>query len=153
MINKLPNPEYLIKFPGGEILYQPLEGIILDLKKKQTLFLSQRREFSVLSKVLKKELVQGSDFNPVCLTVYPSHHCNLNCTYCYIPNKETYPDEFIDPAVVESGARIVAENCKRRNLPFVVGFHGGNEPLLHPEKLEEYLTIIKSEAVRNNSGS
>jgi len=103
-----------------------------------------------MEKMLAGKSINPDDYKPNCLTIYPSHQCNLNCTYCYIPQKEIYPDEYIRPEIVESGARIVADNCMKRKLSFVVGFHGGNEPLLHQEKIEEYLTICRKVAVEHN---
>jgi uncharacterized protein len=35
-------------------------------------------------------------------------------------------------------------------LPFVVGFHGGNEPLLYPEKIETYLGLCEAAAKKKD---
>jgi len=142
--------KYKITFPGGKIIYLPIEGIIIDPLKKKSISLPEKRNLSLLPNSRSQNIPTSYDFMPVCLTVYASHQCNLNCTYCYIPQKDTYPAEFIDPAVVSSGAQIVASNCLKRKLPFVVGFHGGNEPLLHPEKLETYLGVCETAAKKNN---
>ncbi|MBN2215677.1 MAG: hypothetical protein JW723_15720 [Bacteroidales bacterium] len=147
MINKkLPDHRYQISFPGGNLIYQPLEGLIIDTVKNRSFLIRNKRTFSIIQSKPEREEKSVSDFKPVCLTIYASHQCNMNCTYCYIAGKDAYPDEFIDPVVVKSAAGIVAKNCKDRELPFVVGFHGGNEPLLHPEKLEDYLSICESVA-------
>jgi uncharacterized protein len=134
---------YLISFPGGEIIYLPLEGNIIDQTSRRTVNLPEKRKYSVLSAGRSERGITISDFKPVCLTIYPGHHCNLKCTYCYIPDKEKYPEVFIDPVVVESGAELTAVNCRERKMPFVAGFHGGNEPLLNPGELEKYLEICR----------
>lgn len=146
MYNNLSDHRYRIVFPGGEIVYEPLRGLITDPIKKQSVSLPSRRKFSVFSEQPGSGKFHINDFSPICLTIYPSHHCNLNCTYCYIPKKDTYPNAFIEPAMVKSGAQLVASNCIKRKLPFVAGFHGGNEPLLHPDKLEKYIEICESVA-------
>jgi len=137
---------YRIHFPGGELIYHPLEGRINDLTRGRTVDLPNRRDFSLLNRMQVGRTVGSSDFKPICLTLYSSNQCNLACTYCYIPNKENQPTEFLDPAFIESGARMVAENCKERNKPFILGFHGGNEPLLQPERIKESLDICQSVA-------
>ena len=150
MDNNSHSHRYQIIFQGGEIIYEPLKSQIIVNGKKQALFLLPKKKLSLFSGRLGIRDAHISDFNPICLTIYASHHCNLDCTYCYIPKKETYPNEFIDLSVVESGAKIVANNCVKQKIPFTVGFHGGNEPLLHPEKLEKYLAICNSVAIDND---
>ncbi len=140
---------YRITFPGGELIYYPLEGIISDPERQRTFSLPEKRKFSLLSAGRSKQEFRSSYYKPVCLTIYPSHRCNLNCSYCYIPGKDNYCQEFIDPAVVEAGAEATVKNCKERSLPFIAGFHGGNEPLLHLSEIQNYLNICKSVADRN----
>jgi uncharacterized protein len=142
--------QYEIIFQGGKIVYQPLDGRIIDLIKKRTIDLPAKRKISLHINTNKKRDPAVSEFRPVCLTIYASHQCNLNCTYCYIPDKELYPIRFIEPTMVEAGAQFVAKNCKERNLPFILGFHGGNEPLLHPGKIESFIQICKTIARTNN---
>ena len=141
---------YLISFPGGEIIYFPIEGIIIDQLNGRTINLPEKRKFSLLSAGRSEKGVRLSDFKPVCLTIYAGHRCNLKCTYCYIPARENYPEVFIDPAVVESGAELTALNCRDLKMPFVVGFHGGNEPLLYPGELEKYLETCINVARKYN---
>lgn len=136
---------YEINFPGGKLVYYPREGKMIDLLRNKTFRLPEKRHFSFLP----FNNHEPGDFKPICLTIYDSHRCNLNCTYCYIPEKTSFPDIFIDPEAVEAGARLVATNCKNRNLPFVVGFHGGNEPLLNPDKLDTYLSVCEKVAREN----
>jgi uncharacterized protein len=142
--------KYQIIFPGGEVIYDPSEGTIIDPVKNRTITLSEKRKFSLLSNRKSDRDILTSGFKPVCLTIYASHRCNLMCKYCYIPHKEKYPDRFIDPATVQAGAQLVAESCRQQNLPFVVGFHGGNEPLLYPHKIENYLKICQLAAKNKN---
>lgn len=147
---ELSEHKYRITFPGGEFIYLPLDGKIIDPAKKQSISLPAKRGFSLLPVGSVNKNPSSTDFAPVCLTIYASHQCNLRCAYCYVPQKEMYPGEFIDPAIVASGAQIVAEHCAKRNLPFVVGFHGGNEPLLYPEKIETYLGLCEAAAKKKN---
>jgi uncharacterized protein len=141
---------YKITFPGGEIIYMPLDGKIIDPVNQQSISLPEKRTFSLLPGKGVNVKPSSRDFAPVCLTIYASHQCNLDCTYCYIPQKGKYPEDFIDPEMVASGAEIVAEHCTKRSLPFVVGFHGGNEPLLHPERIGNYLDICEAVAKKKN---
>jgi len=141
---------FRIVFPGGEIIYRPSEGIITDMLRKRSISLPGKRNFSLFSAARDKKEFRANDYKPVCLTIYTSHICNLNCSYCYIPGKGKYSQEFIDPAVVKAGAELIANNCKEKDLPFIAGFHGGNEPLLYPSLVGNYLNICKSEATRNN---
>lgn len=128
------------------MLYFPLEGRITDRTRGRTVDLPNRRNFSLINRNQVDKKVESSDFKPICLTLYTSNQCNLACTYCYVPHKKNLPSEFLDPAFIESGARIVAENCKKRNKPFVLGFHGGNEPLLQPGRIKESLDLCQSVA-------
>ncbi len=121
---------YRIGWNSGEISYNPYRGYI--------------RCKSGIKIVKPAGYLGDRPFQPVCLTVYLGHHCNLSCDYCYIPNK--VPGTGIDPAAVLAAARIVARNCHQRKHPFILGFHGGNEPLLNPELMEESLRICRAVA-------
>ena len=143
--------KYLIKFPGGELLYLPREALILDRIKGRTITLHKKKAPSLMLDVKLQGELSAYKFKPECLTLYISNICNLNCTYCYIPQKELYPvDSYINESIVESGAQIVAKNCRSQNLPFVVGFHGGNEPLLILKKVESCLKICHEVASKEN---
>ncbi len=80
------------------------------------------------------------EFEPHCLTVYLSNRCNLNCPYCFaatgLPKDHraaTDTDSFslIDTKCFSAAARLVAENCRHKQLPFQLVLHGGGEPTLH----------------------
>lgn len=124
---------YLIKFPGGELSYRPVEGKINYCNTGRIISLQQNR-------IIESD----SGFRPVCLTLYTSHLCNLDCSYCYVPDKEKSNKYILDIRAVEEGARIVLKNCQERNKPFVLGFHGGNEPLLNHKRIESYTSACRN---------
>lgn len=144
------NHKYRIVFPGGELIYHPVEGIIIDPVRKRTVSLPEKRKFSLLTDRLQGRDFSFSDFKPSCLTIYMGHQCNMDCLYCYVPHKDEFPDKFIDMATIRAGALWVAESCREQNLPFVIGFHGGNEPLLHPDKIDACLKICELTAKKMN---
>jgi|GEM_PF-1900222 len=82
-------------------------------------------------------------FHPICLTLYLNHQCNLACAYCYRPANENSTLNNINLAAVEAAAEFVAHNCVRRKSPFILGFHGDNEPLLHLGLLKKCLEICR----------
>jgi sulfatase maturation enzyme AslB (radical SAM superfamily) len=69
-------------------------------------------------------------YNPQSLHVYLNRRCQLACQYCFsdLP-KVTDPAEVSVEAVC-AAAKLVAKNCAGKNLPLVVVFHGGGEPVL-----------------------
>ena len=69
-------------------------------------------------------------FHPQCLTVYVNTRCNLRCDYCYDSGNRTRPERNVSLNAVRAAAEVVAARCKAMTRPFVLGFHGGNEPLL-----------------------
>lgn len=80
-------------------------------------------------------------FAPVCLTLYLSNECNLNCVYCY-SEAGTPPAPRLALDDVEAAAQVVAGNCRARRLPFTVVFHGGGEPTLHRRLADEILDLL-----------
>jgi len=76
-------------------------------------------------------------FEPECLILYLSNHCNMECSYCYAA--ETVRDQshrnkstsVIDEKSVRAAARLVAGHCAENHLPLRVVFHGGGEPTIH----------------------
>jgi uncharacterized protein len=89
-------------------------------------------------------------FKPVCLTLYLNNDCNLACGYCYIPNKAILPPKRINTQAVRSAAEIVALNCVEFGTPFILGFHGGNEPLLNPQFVNDCIEICREVAGKYN---
>ena len=72
-----------------------------------------------------------SSYHPVCLTVYSSLACNLNCSYCFA-KAEREPALMLDTEFILAAAREVLANCVNTGSPFTAVFHGGGEPSLDP---------------------
>ncbi len=87
-------------------------------------------------------------FAPECLTLYLHNQCNLACAYCY-----TDPDhlagERLQPEAIASAATLVAENCRAKGLPLTVVFHGGGEPSLFQDQVEQALALVDEAARRH----
>ena len=133
---------FRIRWKDGDLLYRPAAGQIYNLRTKERIAVSDRpaSEFPAL-----RENGQWS-FNPFCLTLYLGNKCNLNCAYCYIPEKERLPAIHFDLQALRSAAKVVARNSRRYNKPFILGFHGGNEPLLHLQTIRQCMDICKETA-------
>lgn len=80
-------------------------------------------------------------FQPECLTLYLHNECNLACTYCYT-DPVYAPTARLAPDAITAAGRLVAENCQRKGLPFTVVFHGGGEPLLFGDQVQNVLTAL-----------
>ena len=70
-------------------------------------------------------------YEPVCLTVYSSLACNLNCSYCFAKQEHALHAK-LDRELFLDAAWNVAFNCNQRHVPFTAVFHGGGEPSLDP---------------------
>ncbi len=86
---------------------------------------------------------QLEPFSPECLTLYLNNECNLACVYCYT-DPDHKPAPRLDPAVVTAAAQLVAENCRRKGIPFTVVFHGGGEPTLQRDIVDDLLALLHS---------
>jgi sulfatase maturation enzyme AslB (radical SAM superfamily) len=86
-----------------------------------------------------------TDFAPTCLTLYLNNECNLGCTYCYAKPTPT-PAPRLKPEEIRAGAKLIAENCARRDARMTTVFHGGGEPMLHLSLTQEALSIVQLEA-------
>jgi uncharacterized protein len=135
-------------FPDGEIIYAPLGAYVLDPINQDKIKIPAQSRYCFNEAYSQDRIFAYDEFTPNCLTIYSSHQCNLDCKYCYIPLKDSYPDELIKLEFVEEGAKIVAKNCKNRKTPFILGFHGGNEPLLNPEFLDNCISICEKETAK-----
>jgi coproporphyrinogen III oxidase-like Fe-S oxidoreductase/sulfatase maturation enzyme AslB (radical SAM superfamily) len=79
-------------------------------------------------------------FEPECLTVYLSNHCNLGCHYCYVrASGKKGLSPVIEEESVMGAARWVAQACARNGKPFRIVFHGGGEPTCHWGLLERFV--------------
>lgn len=88
-------------------------------------------------------------FAPVCLTLYLSNECNLNCIYCY-STAGTRPAPRLALDDVGAAAQVVAENCRARRRPFTVVFHGGGEPTLHRRLADKILDLLAEVAAAHD---
>lgn len=84
-------------------------------------------------------------YRPVCLTLYLNNQCNLACTYCYAdPGSDS--QETLSLEHIQAGAELVAANCQAQNLPLTVVFHGGGEPTLNGDLLQQALAQVEQVA-------
>jgi uncharacterized protein len=101
-------------------------------------------------------------FEPVCLTIYLSNHCNLRCSYCFAAparldrrmDKSSLRKKrvqniglpVIQEKIAEHAARIVASYCVQKNRPFTLVLHGGGEPTLHWKQLQRLVSLTQDVA-------
>ena len=78
-------------------------------------------------------------YEPVCLTLYTSLACNLDCSYCYAARARE-PLTLDEALIFESAGRVLA-NCRAKDEPFTAVFHGGGEPSLDPRLPEIFGTL------------
>lgn len=86
------------------------------------------------------------DIRPRALTLALHRQCHLGCQYCFAGPRSP-GGAVLSPALVRRAARLVAENCRSFGLPLELGFHGDNEPLLHPPRVEEQIAVVREVAV------
>lgn len=87
-------------------------------------------------------------FTPVCLTLYLHNECNLNCSYCYaMPS--VGEGLRLDLPTIRAAALLVAKNCRAQGRPFTVVFHGGGEPSLHRQLVDEALSVLDEVAAEH----
>ena len=102
------------------------------------------------SAVVQWERIRDPEsYHPVCLTLYTSLACSLECVYCFA-EKSREPALLLDPEWIRSSARTVLANCKKTDMPFTAVFQGGGEPSLDPrlsEILEELREMCEAENV------
>lgn len=90
---------------------------------------------------------EEQEFAPECLTLYPSNACNLACRYCYSAAGLGNPRRqagLLSLGAVEAAATLVAGNCQAKGAPFNLVLHGGGEPALHLELMQEACRITRS---------
>jgi sulfatase maturation enzyme AslB (radical SAM superfamily) len=91
--------------------------------------------------VAKAKALREEPFRPECLTLYLNKECNLRCGYCYAdPSLE--PAARLSLATIVDAAGSVAANCRKKDRPFYVVFHGGGEPTLHRDRVESTLGVL-----------
>lgn len=100
-----------------------------------------------------RALAEGR-FEPTCLTLYLSNDCQLACRYCFAAPARAARSARAEAAKlsiahVRSGAEWVAACCRRQGLPLTVAMHGGGEPTLHWELLQEAVAVTREVASRH----
>lgn len=102
--------------------------------------------------VLKRQKMQASPFEPECLTLYPGSTCNLECSYCYAgaknqkANEKKGPAWSLDEQTVKAAAKLVAQNCAQKNLPFSLVLHGGKEPTQAFDRVRRLYSLTREVA-------
>lgn len=82
--------------------------------------------YAIQAQAAWKDLNNAS-YAPVCLTIYLSDSCKLNCVYCYAqPSSRSLTH--LSLSSIRAAATIVAENCRSAGIPMTLVFHGGGEP-------------------------
>jgi coproporphyrinogen III oxidase-like Fe-S oxidoreductase/sulfatase maturation enzyme AslB (radical SAM superfamily) len=88
----------------------------------------------------------AGDLAPECLTVHPGTSCNLACGYCPVnregPHRSARRSD-LDLDVVQQAAARVAQTCAARQVPFQLVVHGGGEPMLHIDLVEEICGLTR----------
>ncbi len=84
---------------------------------------------------------QTSPFRPECLTLYLSNQCNLRCVYCYA-DANPHATLRLELNAIHSAARLVAQSCRQKNCPFTIVFHGGGEPTLDKNFVDQVLATL-----------
>lgn len=92
---------------------------------------------------------QQEPFSPECLTLYMNNCCNLRCVYCYTDAPRQSKTR-LNLDTIAAAAQLVAENCRKKNLPFYVAFHGGGEPTFYQRQVEN--ALIRLERVAQDYG-
>ncbi len=134
---------FQISWDGGGIIYHPASHFIQNIVTGKTSRLFGNHSIDCT------DIPGDQKFKPFCLTLYLSHRCNLACRYCYVQDKHALPTGEIEMPAVQAAAEIVARNCIELGMPFILGFHGGNEPLLHPELIEQSIAICRKIATQH----
>lgn len=134
---------YEIKYMDDSLFYEPIQGIIRKRNSHETIkiYKDKRNQFPDYSHIAQNSL--KDHFKPFCLTIYLNHKCNLNCPYCYVTDKEIPTSDEVDEFAIQNAAEMVSKSCVNKNMPFILGFHGGNEPLLNPSKIKLYMEICR----------
>ena len=147
---KTNNNSFHIFWGNWDLEYDPITGRIQNRNTQETFCIKKNpsSQFPIIADLTVDGLIER--FKPNCLTLYLSHTCNLKCDYCYIQDKETLPQQCINMGAVKEAAKLVATNCYQLHIPFILGFHGGNEPLLYPDLIDEAIKICKDIATQKN---
>lgn len=88
-------------------------------------------------------------FEPLSLNLYLNQKCNLRCIYCFSSLPEINGRE-LSQAAIQSAAEIVATNCAKQRQPLTVVFHGGGEPVLSWQLIDQLQPFLRGLAERND---
>lgn len=143
------NINFHITWDEGDIIYSPYPGLINSISSNKVIKIERPLQ-SILPWFCTPDSEQSSiRFKPFCLTIYLGHLCNLACNYCYASNNARAKIK-INSNAIKAAAEYIATNCIELNKPFILGFHGGTEPLLKPEMIERCIEICRSTALKFN---
>lgn len=91
------------------------------------------------------------DPEPVGLVLALHRDCNLSCRYCYAGRPRSAAVGLPMSAIAAAASR-VARRCRDEGLDLWVSFHGDNEPLLRPERIEQAVVILHQVASQAGVG-
>jgi len=95
--------------------------------------------------VTQEFIVQREPFRPECLTLFMNNECNLCCIYCHADHLRK-PGARLESEAVCKAAEEVALNCRRKGLPLYAVFHGGGDPILHRDRVDATMKLLKEVA-------
>jgi sulfatase maturation enzyme AslB (radical SAM superfamily) len=142
----MSHPIFQIAWKDHSLIYDPYNGIIENVIDSTITKLSGHKKDSFFRQLSPGENIIEDLFSPTCLTLFTSTSCNLSGSYCYAQPARNGSAITLNPSAVSRAAELVAQNCQKQNKPFVLGFHGGNEPLSHPELVTQCLEICREVA-------
>ncbi len=134
-----------IEVDGTLIRYDPDHGMIINESTHEIIRIARSQNRPWNDHAVTQEAMARS-FKPNCLTVYLSNQCNLACSYCYIDRTGEQETKRVNISAVEAASEFVALACRSSGQPFVMGFHGGNEPLTTPDLARECIGICRKSA-------
>jgi sulfatase maturation enzyme AslB (radical SAM superfamily) len=170
-MNQAALPIYQARMNGQELFYAPgfLAGIdssqvdrllfLLHSSEQQQSFYPEDAQNHLLMHLAQDLMKAGqsalkawqamveSPYQPLCLTLYPHNDCNLACDYCFSNASALEPNtgpqkSHLSLSAVKAAARWVASNCLAAQQPMTVVFHGGGEPSLEMEWIEQALGFV-----------
>ena len=141
---------YQIEHDDFLIKYDPLAGTVSEMKGTTVVTRAQKTPRYNHRNIDASRGSPVGTFKPNCLTIYPNHKCNLSCDYCYASSRRNLPQKDIAKAAVHAAAEFVAGNCRKTGRPLVLGFHGGNEPLLSRTLVDACIACCKKVADEHN---
>lgn len=89
--------------------------------------------------------------NEKIINMYFATHktCNLNCSYCYIPDNNRYQKKIEDKKIIDSLTKFIN---KVENENYMIGsfcFHGTEATLMSPETLGRCINLVKQHWGKN----